>query len=126
SWPQVFVFAGVARHVLFFGEDELRGTGPLTTVKSLELLSVSVVPPPLRTAPVVVLSAATAVPSGQFEVPYATLSTSVPETSEPHATFAFSALNRPTLPDVALIFAGLVEGGVLGRGRPELPTVPNW
>src|SRR5262245_4276847 len=66
--------------------------------KSGRLLSVSVRPPEFRTAVVVEVRAAVAVPSGQLPVPYAILSTSVPAASEPHATFAFVALKSATFP----------------------------
>ena len=102
----------------------LCGIGVVTTVKSAMLESVSSIPAPLRTAPVVLESTPTAVVSEQFAVPNATLSTSVPTASAPHATLAFTARNKPTLPLVALKAIVKLKSATTGSAAPPVEGTP--
>src|SRR5229473_7312372 len=73
--PQEVGVVGVLRHCVFCGECELRGTAFATTAKSVLLLSLSTVPPPLRTAIDELLSTGVAAVSKQVAAPQPTRST---------------------------------------------------
>lgn len=109
---------------------EFRGEALLVAVltKSLLLLSVSVSPPRARTITCVEVGVALTVPSKQFEVPHANLSTTVLATSDEQATLEMVVLNKPTFPLVPLKLKPVVtveKSAVTGRAVPAVPEAPH-
>jgi hypothetical protein len=116
------------------GEARLRGTGFVTTVKSLLLLSVSIHPLALRTAPCELVNAVPlftdAPPSALFAAPYETKSRIRASGKvqgvavAPHSS-AVVVLVKATLPLVPDILRLVVTtSGVTGSGAPAVPAGP--
>ena len=117
------------------GEVLFRGTGAVTTSKSLLLLSVSVQPLVLRTAPCVLTKAVplftVVLPSPLLEAPYETKSM-IPVAGKPHgvavaphpspvAPFTKATFPEPALNDKLVV----VKSAVTGKSAPAVPTVPH-
>ena len=136
----VAVGVGVAHGIVV---DELRGTGAVTTSKSLLLLFVSWQPPTLRTPPWVDVRAApllTDVPPSPLPAvpfpaaPQATQSTiyvscvaSQGVAVAPQVLSGSRPVTRATLPFVPDIFKlPVIASGVTGKAAPALPAVPSW
>ena len=116
------------------GEDVLRGTGLVTTVKSLLLLSVSVHPLPLRTLPCVLTNAVPLFtgtpPSALFEVPYATKSMirgsgkeqGVAVAPQPSVAVVLVKATLPLVPEIVRLV--VTTSGVTGSAVPAVPVGP--
>jgi hypothetical protein len=133
-----FVIAGPAESMgpkaphTFTEEVEFLGTGLVTTSKSVKLLSVSWQPFIFRTAPVVMLKAATAAPpSALFAVPQESTSTIVVDGNvqgvavapQPRAVATFTNAIFPlAAPRLRL---AEIKSGVTGRSTPAAPAVPT-
>src|SRR5919201_3346829 len=111
------LFAGLVLETVGAWSPVLRGFGA-PTVKSALLLSVSTLPPPFRSAAVVLLSVAVGSVSEQFvPLPYPTMSTAPSGQTVPLAMVVL-LLIMTTLPAVADMLVGPIASGV---GRFTVP-----